>query len=61
MEKQDPLGLSSVHNTSSSAPRKRFTTRGPPRSNDTRVYPGHGPVTTVDLEKLSNPFVGTEW
>jgi len=28
--------------------------------NDTRVYPGHGPVTTVGLEKLSNPFVGTE-
>jgi glyoxylase-like metal-dependent hydrolase (beta-lactamase superfamily II) len=25
---------------------------------DTVVYPGHGPPTTVGLEKASNPFVG---
>lgn len=25
---------------------------------DTVVYPGHGPVTTVDHEKHTNPFVG---
>ena len=25
---------------------------------DTVVYPGHGPVTTVENEKQSNPFVG---
>ena len=25
----------------------------------TRVFPGHGPPTTVGLEKVSNPFVGT--
>jgi glyoxylase-like metal-dependent hydrolase (beta-lactamase superfamily II) len=25
--------------------------------DDTLVYPGHGPVTTVGDEKRSNPFV----
>jgi glyoxylase-like metal-dependent hydrolase (beta-lactamase superfamily II) len=25
---------------------------------DTIVYPGHGPATTVDFERRSNPFVG---
>jgi glyoxylase-like metal-dependent hydrolase (beta-lactamase superfamily II) len=24
---------------------------------DTTVYPGHGPVTTVGRERLSNPFL----
>jgi len=27
--------------------------------DQTRVFPGHGPPTTIGLEKLSNPFVGT--
>jgi glyoxylase-like metal-dependent hydrolase (beta-lactamase superfamily II) len=27
---------------------------------DTVVYPGHGPVTTVEYEKRTNPFVGVE-
>ncbi|NIP37577.1 MAG: MBL fold metallo-hydrolase [Candidatus Dadabacteria bacterium] len=27
----------------------------PPES---KVYPGHGPVTTIDIEKRSNPFLG---
>ncbi|NIT14258.1 MAG: MBL fold metallo-hydrolase [Candidatus Dadabacteria bacterium] len=27
----------------------------PPES---RVYPGHGPVTTIEIEKRSNPFLG---
>ncbi len=27
---------------------------------DTIVYPGHGPTTTVAVEKRSNPFVGDE-
>lgn len=26
-------------------------------SDDTRVYPGHGPMTTIGREKRSNPFV----
>ncbi|MGB9772723.1 MAG: MBL fold metallo-hydrolase [Bacteroidota bacterium] len=26
---------------------------------ETRVYPGHGPITTIQQEKLYNPFVGT--
>jgi len=26
--------------------------------DDTRVYPGHGPATTVGEERASNPFVG---
>jgi glyoxylase-like metal-dependent hydrolase (beta-lactamase superfamily II) len=26
--------------------------------DDTTVYPGHGPVTTVGFEKRNNPFVG---
>jgi len=25
-------------------------------SNDTKLYPGHGPSTTVEIEKKSNPF-----
>ncbi|MBU6295740.1 MAG: MBL fold metallo-hydrolase, partial [Planctomycetes bacterium] len=28
--------------------------------DDTLVYPGHGPVTTVGREKRSNPFCGLE-
>lgn len=27
--------------------------------DDTKVYSGHGPVTTVGLEKMNNPFVGS--
>ena len=27
----------------------------PPES---KVYPGHGPVTTIEIEKRSNPFLG---
>lgn len=27
-------------------------------SDDTKVYSGHGPVTTIGIEKRSNPFVG---
>jgi glyoxylase-like metal-dependent hydrolase (beta-lactamase superfamily II) len=27
--------------------------------DDTRVYPGHGPVTTIGQERRYNPFVGT--
>jgi glyoxylase-like metal-dependent hydrolase (beta-lactamase superfamily II) len=30
-----------------------------PLPDDTRVFPGHGPVTTVGIEKRTNPFVGT--
>ena len=26
--------------------------------NETKVYPGHGPITTIDYEKKNNPFVG---
>ena len=26
--------------------------------DDTVVYPGHGPVTTIGKEKISNPFCG---
>jgi glyoxylase-like metal-dependent hydrolase (beta-lactamase superfamily II) len=25
--------------------------------DDTRVFPGHGPPTTIGVEKRSNPFV----
>ena len=25
---------------------------------DTRVYPGHGPMTTIERERRTNPFVG---
>lgn len=28
-----------------------------PMADDTRVYPGHGPMTTIGEEKRSNPFV----
>jgi hydroxyacylglutathione hydrolase len=27
--------------------------------DDTPVYPGHGPATTVEQEKRMNPFVGS--
>lgn len=26
--------------------------------NETKIYPGHGPITTIDYEKKNNPFVG---
>ena len=26
--------------------------------DDTTVYPGHGPKTTIGDERLNNPFVG---
>jgi glyoxylase-like metal-dependent hydrolase (beta-lactamase superfamily II) len=25
--------------------------------DDTKIYPGHGPVTTTAMEKMNNPFV----
>jgi glyoxylase-like metal-dependent hydrolase (beta-lactamase superfamily II) len=25
---------------------------------ETRVYPGHGPATTIGKEKNNNPFIG---
>lgn len=28
------------------------------RADDTRVYPGHGPETTIGTERRTNPFVG---
>jgi len=28
--------------------------------DDTRLHPGHGPATTVDCEKRTNPFVGLD-
>ena len=33
---------------------KRFTTT---QDDDTVIYPGHGPATTLELEKQSNPFL----
>jgi hydroxyacylglutathione hydrolase len=30
-----------------------------PLPDDTRIYSGHGPETTVGVEKTSNPFVGS--
>jgi glyoxylase-like metal-dependent hydrolase (beta-lactamase superfamily II) len=30
------------------------------RADDTRVYPGHGPETTIGLERRANPFVGDQ-
>ena len=30
-----------------------------PLESDTVVYPGHGPVTTIGVERATNPFVGS--
>jgi len=37
-----------------------ITTRLFSLSNETVVYPGHGPKSTIGVEKRSNPFVGEE-
>jgi hydroxyacylglutathione hydrolase len=29
--------------------------------DETRIYPGHGPATTVGRERVSNPFLTGEW
>ena len=29
--------------------------------DETKVYPGHGPMTTVGFEKMNNPFVKLYW
>ena len=28
-----------------------------PMADDTVIYPGHGPTTTVGMERLTNPFL----
>jgi glyoxylase-like metal-dependent hydrolase (beta-lactamase superfamily II) len=28
-----------------------------PLGDDTTIYPGHGPVTTIGAERASNPFL----
>ena len=30
-----------------------------PLSDDFKVYPGHGPVTTIGFERINNPFLNT--
>ena len=30
-----------------------------PLDNDTVVHPGHGPTTTIGIEKSTNPYVGS--
>jgi len=32
-----------------------------PLPDDTRVYPGHGPASTMGVEKRENPYLTTEW
>ncbi|MDP3044868.1 MAG: MBL fold metallo-hydrolase, partial [Bacillota bacterium] len=29
--------------------------------DDTTVYPGHGPETTIGAERVDNPYLHTEW
>jgi len=28
-----------------------------PFDDDTRVFPGHGPVTTIGIERVTNSFI----
>ena len=39
---------------------KSIFTRLWPLEDDTIVHPGHGPMTTIGLEKSNNPFVGVD-
>jgi glyoxylase-like metal-dependent hydrolase (beta-lactamase superfamily II) len=31
-----------------------------PLGDDVRVFPGHGPVTTIGHERLTNPFLAAD-
>jgi glyoxylase-like metal-dependent hydrolase (beta-lactamase superfamily II) len=51
------IGRTDLPSGSASEMRKTLTTKILPLNDDIRVLPGHGPETTIKLERKRNPYL----